>query len=37
MNIIIKNENFYIGQGQDEIDNKSFTIFFDSYNEALIK
>ena len=37
MNIIIKNENFYIGQGEDEIDNKSFTIFFDSYNEALIK
>jgi hypothetical protein len=37
MNIIIKNDNFNIGQGQDEIDNKSFTIFFDSYNEALIK
>ena len=37
MNIIIKNDGFYIGQGQDEIDNKSFTIFFDSYNEALIK
>jgi hypothetical protein len=37
MNIIIKTDNFYIGQGQDEIDNKSFTIFFDSYNEALIK
>ena len=35
MNIIIKNENFYIGQ--DQSDNKSFTIFFDSYNEALIK
>ena len=37
MNIIIKTDNFYIGQGQYEIDNKSFTIFFDSYNEALIK
>jgi hypothetical protein len=37
MNIIIKTDNFYIGQGQNEIDNKSFTIFFDSYNEALIK
>lgn len=37
MNIIIKNGNFKIGQGQDETDNKSFTIFFDSYNEALIK
>ena len=35
MNIIIKNDNFYIGQ--DQSDNKSFTIFFDSYNEALIK
>jgi hypothetical protein len=35
MNIIIKNDNFYIGQ--DVKDNKSFTIFFDSYNEALIK
>ena len=35
MNIIIKNDNFYIGQ--DLSDNKSFTIFFDSYNEALIK
>ncbi len=37
MNIIIKTDNFYIGQGQGENDNKSFTIFFDSYNEALIK
>ena len=37
MNIIIKTDNIYIGQGQYEIDNKSFTIFFDSYNEALIK
>jgi hypothetical protein len=35
MNIIIKNDNFYISQ--DLTDNKSFTIFFDSYNEALIK
>ena len=35
MNIIIKNDNFYICQ--DQSDNKSFTIFFDSYNEALIK
>jgi len=35
MNIIIKNDNFYIGQ--DQSDNKLFTIFFDSYNEALIK
>jgi hypothetical protein len=35
MNIIIKTDNFYIGQ--DLSDNKSFTIFFDSYNEALIK
>jgi hypothetical protein len=35
MNIIIKNDNFYVGQ--DQSDNKSFTIFFDSYNEALIK
>lgn len=35
MNIIINNSNFKIGQ--DEKDNKSFTIFFDSYNEALIK
>ena len=35
MNVIIKNENFYIAQ--DQTDNKSFTIFFDSYNEALIK
>jgi hypothetical protein len=35
MNIIIKNNNFYIGQ--DQSDNKLFTIFFDSYNEALIK
>ena len=35
MNIIIKNDNFYIGQ--DQTDNKSFTVFFDSYNEALIK
>jgi hypothetical protein len=37
MNIIIKNDNFKIGQGQDEKDKTSFTIFFDSYNEALIK
>jgi hypothetical protein len=35
MNIIIKNENFKIGQ--DQKDNKLFTVFFDSYNEALIK
>ena len=35
MNVIIKNDNFYIAQ--DQTDNKSFTIFFDSYNEALIK
>ena len=35
MNIIIKNDNFYIGQ--DQSDNQTFTIFFDSYNEALIK
>ena len=35
MNVIIKNDNFYIAQ--DQSDNKSFTIFFDSYNEALIK
>jgi hypothetical protein len=35
MNIIIKNDNFYIGQ--DQSDNKSFSIFFDSYNEVLIK
>ena len=35
MNVIIKNENFYIAQ--DKTDNNSFTIFFDSYNEALIK
>ena len=35
MNIIIKNDNFKIGQ--DIKDNKSFTIFFNSYNEALIK
>jgi hypothetical protein len=35
MNIIIKNDNFYVGQ--DQSDNKLFTIFFDSYNEALIK
>jgi hypothetical protein len=35
MDIIIKNDNFYVGQ--DQSDNKSFTIFFDSYNEALIK
>ena len=35
MNTVIKNDNFYIGQ--DQSDNKSFTIFFDSYNEALIK
>ena len=35
MNIIIKNDNFKIGQ--DEKDKTSFTIFFDSYNEALIK
>lgn len=35
MNIIIKTDNFYIGQ--DQTDNKSFTVFFDSYNEALIK
>jgi hypothetical protein len=35
MNIIIKNDNFKIGQ--DQKDNKLFTIFFDSYNEALIK
>jgi hypothetical protein len=37
MNIIIKNDNFKIGQGQDQKDKTSFTIFFDSYNEALIK
>jgi hypothetical protein len=35
MNTVIKNDNFYVGQ--DQSDNKSFTIFFDSYNEALIK
>ena len=35
MNIIIKTDNFYIGQ--DQLDNQTFTIFFDSYNEALIK
>jgi len=35
MNIIIKNDNFNIGQ--DQSDNQTFTIFFDSYNEALIK
>ena len=35
MNIIIKNDNFYISQ--DQSDNKTFTIYFDSYNEALIK
>ena len=35
MNIIIKNDNFYIGQHQS--DNQTFTVFFDSYNEALIK
>ena len=35
MNIIIKNDNFYISQ--DQSDNQTFTIFFDSYNEALIK
>ena len=35
MNTIIKNDNFKIGQ--DLKDNKSFTIFFNSYNEALIK
>ena len=35
MNIIIKNDNFYIGQ--DQSDNQTFTVFFDSYNEALIK
>ena len=35
MNIIIKNDNFYIGQ--DQSDNQTFTIFFDFYNEALIK
>ena len=35
MNIIIKNDSFYIGQ--DQSDNQTFTIFFDSYNEALIK
>lgn len=35
MNIIIKNDNFYVGQ--DQTDNKSFTIFFDSYNEVIIK
>jgi hypothetical protein len=35
MNIIIKNDNFEIVQ--DLKDNKSFTIFFNSYNEALIK
>ena len=35
MNIIINNGNFKIGQ--DEKDKTSFTIFFDSYNEALIK
>jgi hypothetical protein len=35
MNIIIKNDNFKIGQC--EKDKTSFTIFFDSYNEALIK
>ena len=37
MNIIIKNDNFKIGQGQDEKDKTSFTFFFDSYNAALIK
>ena len=37
MNIIIKNDNFKIGQGLDEKDKTSFTIFFDTYNEALIK
>jgi len=37
MNIIIKTDNFKIGQGQDEKDKTSFTIFFNSYNEALIK
>ena len=35
MNIIIKNDNFYISQ--DQSDNKTFMIYFDSYNEALIK
>jgi hypothetical protein len=35
MNIIIKNDNFYISQ--DQSDNQTFTVFFDSYNEALIK
>ena len=35
MNIIIKNDNFYIGQ--DQSDNQTFTIFFNSYNEVLIK
>ena len=35
MNIIINNDHFRIGQDQKE--NKLFTIFFDSYNEALIK
>ena len=35
MNIIIKNDNFYIGQHQS--DNQTFTVFFDSYNEAIIK
>ena len=35
MNIIIKNDNFYISR--DQSDNQTFTVFFDSYNEALIK
>jgi hypothetical protein len=35
MNIIIKNTTFQIGQ--DKSDNKTFKIFFNGYNEALIK
>jgi len=35
MKIVIKNDNFKIGQ--DEIDKKTFTIFFNSYSEAIIK
>ncbi len=35
MNITIKSDNFKIAQG--EKDKTSFTIFFDSYNEGLIK